>query len=126
MATLHPAGDMLFMSIDKRGNVAIPFHYSRAYPFSNSHAVVQDGETWVLIDKFGQKVKVLKFDSVGPPVAGLSTVSQNKKWGLIDTSGAIIVPLKYDYIEPNYGLPYAELNGNSFIFGRDGTDYYIP
>jgi hypothetical protein len=112
--------------IDKKGKVVIPLKYMNSLPFTGDFAVVQDQKEWMTIDRKGVKIASLDFDGIGFPNGGLIPVSKNKRWGFVDKTGKVIIPLKYDNTQFFRGLPYAYLNGKSFVVGKDGTEFYTP
>jgi hypothetical protein len=97
--------------IDRRGDVAIPLQYSRAYRFSKGMAAVLDPKTgkWGFIDKKGDYVIVPRFDDIAPgfylsgifPCAWseeLMPVCPDRKtglWGYIDRKGNDVIAPRF-------------------------------
>jgi len=84
---------------------AIPPQYEWVSHFQEGLAAVVENGKWGLIDKTGQVVLPIIYDSIGHNIDhyifhdGMTAVSLDGKWGAIDTSGQLVIPLMYDYID---------------------------
>ena len=63
-------------------------------------AAVKLNEKWGFIDKTGNVVIPIKYDSVydfsNNQISGIASVKLNGKWGGIDITDKIVIPIKYD------------------------------
>lgn len=121
--------------IDKTGNlVSSGYDYEIASPFSEDVAIIgritypNNGSIITdtvdvkcgLIDKAGNEIMSLKYDSVNNFSEGLAVVF-NQKRGYIDKTGKEVISTKYDYAEPfSEGLAAVSLNSKSGYINKMG------
>lgn len=83
--------------IDTKGQLILPPHYDRTYPFKEGVAVVRKrGESkFILIDKEGKQVCSQQFDSPPLITEGMIRFEENKRYGYLNLKGEVVVPAKY-------------------------------
>ena len=79
--------DFKFGFADRAGNMAIPFMYDGAMPFSEGAAAVMIGEKWGFIDKTGREIVPPVFDQTWGFSEGLAAVMLDDRWGFISLGG---------------------------------------
>lgn len=95
--------------------------YDRAYPFSESMAVVRKNGKYGYIDVSGRLAIPVKYQDAGSFSAGLAPVCLYGKYGYVNKQGEMAVPFKYSYAFPfSEGLAAVELNGKVAYIGPDG------
>lgn len=82
---------------DKKGKLAIPCEFEKAYKFEDGMALVQKDGKWGYIDTNGNWIIYREFDeSFHFSTEGVAEVVQNGKWGLLTKDGDYVLPCEYD------------------------------
>ena len=74
--------------------------YDNIYPLWNVNFIVCKKKSWSLINRQGDILKNLEYDTVREFVDGVAVVTLGCKYGIIDESGNLLGKLKYDTIMP--------------------------
>ena len=93
--------------------------------YHNRRLVFKDGK-YGFIDKLGNEVIPLKFDSALPFYSRKTTaVEIDGKYGAIDIDGNVVIPLQYSSISYKYPNLYeAEYDGKIKLLNPDGSEAY--
>lgn len=82
---------------DKKGKLAIPYEFEKAYKFEDGIAKVQKDGKWGYIDTNGNWIIYHEFDTIYEFSAeGVAEGMQNGKWGLLTKEGDYVFPCEYD------------------------------
>ena len=82
---------------DKKGKLAIPYEFEKAYKFEDGIANVQKDGKWGYIDTNGNWIIYHEFDTIYEFSAeGVAEGMQNGKWGLLTKEGDYVFPCEYD------------------------------
>lgn len=83
--------ERIYGYMDTEGNLAIPFQFSAAGPFSEGLAAVRVGNKWGFIDKTGKIVIEPQFNDALYFSEGRCAVEATR-WGYINTQGELVIP----------------------------------
>lgn len=82
---------------DKKGKLAIPYEFEKAYKFEDGIAKVQKDGKYGYIDTNGNWIIYHEFDTIYEFSAeGVAEGMQNGKWGLLTKEGDYVFPCEYD------------------------------
>ncbi|MGN0710264.1 MAG: WG repeat-containing protein [Anaerovoracaceae bacterium] len=87
--------------IDKTGELVIAFDPERidlVQDYREGLANVRYNGKWGFIDRMGQIVIPIQYDSVSVFIDGVAKVCNNEKYGLINRNGQTLLPIQYDGI----------------------------
>lgn len=106
----------------KKGEFAIPPHYTSAAPFSEGLAAVRVGNRWGYVDRTDQLVIHPEFEEAGQFSDGLAPVQVGDRWGYVDRAGKLVIEPRYDFAMPfRQGTAFAAEGRKAGLIGRDGT-----
>lgn len=123
--------------IDKKGKVAIPFVFEKAFGFSNGRAWVKQNGKWGMIDKTG-KVRLpitqqqpnylyaKELEALDGYHEGLIAIAKDTLWGYADTGGKVVITPRYSRATPFYEGMAAVFEGESMGFIDRQGNYVIP
>jgi hypothetical protein len=81
---------------DNAGELAVPFEYSKIYPFYNGLAIAKKGKTFYIIDKAGRATQIDGAIDVKHFSEGKAPYrAADKKFGFIGKDGKIAIPAKF-------------------------------
>jgi|GEM_PF-3782075 hypothetical protein len=155
-----PAGQEQHGFIDTTGRLLFDLHalapspttrdtYLSAYNFSEGlaevsvHVYPKEGDferRSGYIDREGQIVIPLQWESAGPFCEGIATVYRQRKYGYIDKSGAPVTPIRWDYagrfdndlapvlerIDRTARARLSYVNRDGVVIWSKACDYYPP
>ncbi len=98
--------------INKNGAVIADLGLTDGSRFQKGHAIVEKGETWGIIDRFGQWTVEPQYEELGEYGSGKYYAHNGIAYGYIDASGAIVIPFVYDNA--------ADFNGGYAVVERNG------
>ena len=110
----------------KDGVVILQAKYDQVWAFRDGLAQVELNRKYGYIDKNGNEVIPIKYDSVLWDLGvGVALVELNGKWGYIAPSGKKVTPIKYDHIWAFFegcGLAQVELNRKYGYIDKNGNE----
>ncbi|TKC00784.1 WG repeat-containing protein [Pedobacter cryophilus] len=89
-------------TIDARGKmvgsskIISPTGYDKFTPFINEVAAVSLNGKWGMINKKGDVIIPIEYESEPYEASGLVKVKLSNKFGFLDKTGKIVIPIKYD------------------------------
>lgn len=108
--------DSKFGSMDKNGNIKIPFKYDfLAYDDEYQQYIYAEGEKFGILSANDKPIIKAEYDMVSHMNDGYIAAQLNDKTGIIDSKGNIIVPISYPII--------IEFNDQVFVSAID--DSYV-
>jgi hypothetical protein len=126
MAVVVVAGERNYSYIDTTGKRVIE-QDRVAGSFQEGLAAVGNGHRSGYIDKTGQTVIPLQFDSNQSFREGLAPVKVGKKWGFVDKTGKLIISAQYELAIPYYeSLAAVKLGGKWGYIDKDGMMVIPP
>jgi hypothetical protein len=84
--------------VTKREQMTVQPYYTKALPFANGAAAVNDGKKWMFINKEGKNINSVNYDSIKQTVSGKWYVYNKGLTGLCDIDGREIIPSMYTYL----------------------------
>ena len=88
------------------------------------HLVLQDGDKWGFIDKFGKVVIPFIYEDASDFDEGLASVRRDGKYGFIDKSGRTIIPFIYNNVKIGFhdGIAIVgDKNGKQGVIDKSGN-----
>jgi hypothetical protein len=126
MALVVVGGERNYTYIDATGKRVIE-QDQVAGSFREGLAAVGNGHKSGYIDKTGQTVIPLQFDSNQSFREGLAPVKVGTKWGFVDKTGKLIVSAQYEMAIPYYeGLASVKLGGKWGYIDKGGRVVIPP
>ncbi|WP_149096054.1 WG repeat-containing protein [Paenibacillus terrae] len=115
----NPKGDKIGF-INKKGQLAIPYHYATSRGFYEGLALVKSSKgMYGYIDTTGKVVIPLQYKSGGDFSEGLAAVQNTKgQWGFINKLGKNVIPFRYT--DANY---FSE--GLAAVYNQNGKVGFI-
>lgn len=120
-----------YMNID--GEVIFPFIYSNASIFMDDRALVRVGDNTGVIDKTGNEIITIKYDSVSTYPNGHFVTSLNGEYILVDGDGSAVMELSRSWYNTRstydeQTIYTVEINGNAAVLDENlnlilQTDY---
>ncbi len=98
--------------INKNGAVIADLGLTDGSRFQKGHAIVEKGEFWGIIDRFGQWTVEPQYEELGEYGSGKYYAHNGTAYGYIDASGNIAIPFVYDNA--------ADFNGGFAVVERNG------
>ncbi len=114
-AVPHRDGLTIKGYMNRNGELAIPYRYWSALPFSEGRAAVsEDDETWGFIDKAGNYITPPQYEDVWSFRDGLAAVKLGGRWGFIDRDGAMVIEPSFQAVSRGFqdGLAAVNVGGD--------------
>lgn len=84
-------------------------------------------EYWEIIDKNGNRLIELTFDTVYAPTDGMMAVRKDGKWGFVNNKGNLVVKFEYDRVNQfKDGFAAVEKNGKTKFINKKGKSITEP
>ncbi len=104
-----------FGSMDKNGNIKIPFKYDfLSYDEINQQYIYGIGEKYGILSATDQPIINAEYDMVSHMNKGYVSVNKDEKYGIVDKNGKLIVPITYPLI----------MEFNDEVFVTTDEDHY--
>ncbi len=124
LAPVKLIGKWGFLNIDER-LVIQPF-YDQVSQFQDGLTIVKRGEYYGIVDKQGEEVVDIKWESIGRQKSGnFVVVDAEGNYGLVDKQGGVIYAPIFEYLEDTgMDLVIAQKGGKKGVMNYDGYTKY--